>query len=53
MVRIKDVASVTDTLSEIDIISKLNQKKSVSVFVYKKEAGNVIEVIKNVRAYLD
>ncbi|PID29898.1 MAG: hypothetical protein CSB55_00780 [Candidatus Cloacimonadota bacterium] len=51
-IRLKDVASVKDTLSEIEVISKLNREKSVSLSVYKKAEGNVIEVIKNLRAYL-
>ncbi|MDD3052118.1 MAG: efflux RND transporter permease subunit, partial [Candidatus Cloacimonetes bacterium] len=52
-VRISDVAAVKDTLAENDIISKLNMNSSVSLYIYKKESGNVIEVIEEIKTYLE
>jgi len=53
LLRISNVAVVTDTLAERNVISKLNQQESVSLILYKKAEGNVIEVIKNIRKHID
>jgi len=50
VVRIGDVAAVRDTLEEAETISKLNTQKAVTVQVYKKADGNIISVMKDVRA---
>ncbi len=47
--RIRDVATVKDTLQERSIISKLDGSPSVTLFVYKKADGNIIKVMKDVR----
>ncbi len=47
--RIRDVATVNDTLEERSIISKLDGDPSVTLFVYKKADGNIIKVMKDVR----
>jgi multidrug efflux pump subunit AcrB len=49
MIRISDVATVEDTLEKEVIISKLDGLPSVNLQVYKKNEGNVIDVMKNVR----
>ncbi|MBN1754775.1 efflux RND transporter permease subunit [bacterium] len=51
-VRVQDVAMVRDTLAEEEVISKLDGKQSVSLFVYKKEDGNIINVMKDIGAYV-
>jgi len=48
-IRINDVATVKDTLEERNVISKLDGKKSVNIFVYKDAEGNIIDVIKDIR----
>lgn len=48
-VRIEDVATVRDTLEEASTMSKLNGKKAVTLDIYKKAEGNIIDVMKNVR----
>lgn len=53
VVRIKDVATVRDTLEKAQTISRLNGKQSISLMVYKKGDGNIIKVMKNVRSYVD
>lgn len=53
IIRVDDVAVVTDTLAERNVISKLNQQESVSLIIYKKAEGNVIEVIKDIRKYIE
>ncbi len=52
LLRISNVASVTDTLSERNVISKLNQQESVSLIIYKKAEGNVINVIKDIKKHI-
>ena len=49
LIRIKDVATVKDTLTEQVVISKLNGKVGTNLMVYKKADGNIINVIKDVR----
>ncbi len=49
-VKVTDIAAVKDTLEEQTVISKLNGDKSVSLSVYKKAEGNIIDVIKTIRA---
>ena len=48
-IRLKDVAIVKDTLEESNTISKLDMKKSVTLTVYKKEEGNIIQVVKDIK----
>ena len=51
-IRLEDVATVKDTLSERTIITKLDNEKSVNINVYKKSAGNIITVIKDIRKFI-
>ena len=51
--RIQDVASIKDTLEERSTLAKLDGKPSVRIDVYKKAEGNIINVIKDVREYVD
>ncbi len=51
-VRISDVAAVKDTLEKTQTLAKLNGKEGISIFVYKKGDGNIIKVMRDVRAYL-
>lgn len=49
-VRIDDVAEVKDTLEKRTTIGKLNGKPAVNLFVYKSSDGDIIKVMKDVRA---
>ncbi len=49
ILRIKDVATVKDTLEEATVISKLNGKVGTNLLVYKKAEGNIIDVVKKIR----
>ena len=51
--KIKEVAVVKDTLAERDIITKLDGEPSVNIKVYKKEEGNIISVMKEVRTLVE
>ncbi|MFC1888014.1 efflux RND transporter permease subunit, partial [Candidatus Cloacimonadota bacterium] len=53
ILRLSDVAAITDTLAERDVISKLNQEEAVSLIIYKKSEGNVIQVIKNIKKFVE
>ncbi len=48
-VKIKNVATVIDTLEESNTISKLNSEKAVTLDIFKKASGNIISVMKEVR----
>ncbi len=50
IIKIKDVATVRDTLEEATVISKLNGKVGSNIMVYKKAEGNIIKVVKDIRA---
>lgn len=50
-IKLKDVAKVSDTLEDSEIISKLNSEKSVTLQVYMKGEGNIITVMEDVRDY--
>jgi len=50
-IRILDVAAVRDTLQRPQTIARLNGKTSVSLLIYKKAEGNIVKVMKDVRAY--
>jgi multidrug efflux pump subunit AcrB len=49
--RVEDVATVRDTLARPETISRLNGAQSVSLLLYKKGDGNIVKVMKEVRAY--
>jgi len=49
-IRIRDVARVQDTLEETTVLGKLNGQPSVNLFVYKNADGDIIRVMKDVRA---
>ncbi len=52
-IRIGDVAAVKDTLEKRQTMARLNGVESVSIFLYKKGDGNIIKVMKEVRAYVE
>jgi len=52
-IRIRDVATVTDTLEERSTIAKLDGKISIRLQAYKKADGNIISVMNNIREYVD
>ncbi len=52
-IRVKDVATIVDTLEERSTLAKLDGKKSVRLEVYKKAEGNIISVMQDVRDYVE
>ncbi|MBN2542848.1 efflux RND transporter permease subunit [bacterium] len=52
-IQLEDVADVADTLAEQAVITKLDGEISVGLFAYKKEDGNIVEVMKDIREYVD
>ena len=48
-IKIKDVATVRDTLEETLTMSKLNGQKAVTLDIYKKADGNIISVMEEIR----
>ena len=49
-IRIGNVATVIDTLEEQVTIGKLNGDKAVNVNIYMGSEGNILQVMKNIRA---
>ncbi|MCG2760155.1 MAG: efflux RND transporter permease subunit [Candidatus Delongbacteria bacterium] len=49
VIRLDRVASVKDTLKEMNVYSRLNGKSGVFIYVYKKADGNIIDVIQVVK----
>jgi len=52
-IKLKDVATVRDTLEEASTLSKLNGEKAVTLNIYKKADGNIIRVMKDIRLKAD
>ncbi|MBP7563482.1 MAG: efflux RND transporter permease subunit [Candidatus Cloacimonetes bacterium] len=48
-IKLSEVATIKDTLQEQTVISKLNGRQSTSLSIFKKEEGNIIDVMKEVR----
>ncbi len=51
--RIEDVSVIRDTLENVVTISKLDGRESVNMSLYKREEGNIISVMNEVRQYID
>ncbi len=49
VLRVQDVATVRDTLEERKTIGKLNGIQAVNLNIYKKEEGNIVKVMDNIR----
>jgi len=52
-VQVKDVAKVTDTFELITVISKTNGKRAIDLVAVKKERGDAITVVKQIREVVD
>ena len=48
-IRVENIADVKDTYEERSVISRLNQKPVVSLTISKKEQGNSIKIIKQIK----
>ncbi|MBS3740735.1 MAG: efflux RND transporter permease subunit [Candidatus Cloacimonetes bacterium] len=48
-IRIRDIATVRDTLEEVETIGKLNGSQAVNLDLFKKKEGNIISVMEDVR----
>ena len=51
-IRIRDVATVRDTLKESETMSKLDMEKSVTLTIFKKEDGNIIKVVDDLKVLI-
>ena len=52
IVRIRDVARVTDSVEDIHTIGMFNGHPAIMVFVFKSATANVVETVDNVKAML-
>lgn len=53
ILRLKDVAVVSDTLEERSRFTKLDGKPGVRLEIYKKAEGNIIQVMRDVRVFTE
>jgi multidrug efflux pump subunit AcrB len=53
MIRIRDLASVTDGFKEPTILSRMNGKPAISFLVNKKESADVIRTVDRIKALLE
>ena len=51
-IKIKDIATVKDTLKESQTMSKLDMNKSVTLTIFKKEEGNIIKVVDDLKTLI-
>ena len=51
-IKIRDIATVRDTLEKPVSQARLNGSESVSIFLYKKGSGNIISIIADVKEYI-
>lgn len=52
-IRIKDVANVTDTFEEPEVLSRLNGKPAVTLSVSKRQQGSSIGIIDEIKGIVD
>lgn len=53
IIRLRDVAEVFDTLEDEDVITKIDGKKSVNLYLYQTSDGNILSIMDNVKQYLN
>lgn len=52
-IRVKDVATVTDTFEDEDVIFKTNGNRSINLTVIKRESGNTLKIVREVFNIID
>jgi len=52
-IRIEDVATVSDTFDDGDIIFKTNGKRSINLIVIKRESADTLKIVKSVNATIE
>ncbi|MFQ6093183.1 MAG: efflux RND transporter permease subunit [bacterium] len=53
IVRVKDVATVSDTFEEADVLSRLNGEPAVTLSVSKRREGSSIQIIDEIKRIVD
>lgn len=49
-VYIKDIAVISDTFEDPTLISKINGKRSINITIRKSKVGNIVDIVKEVKA---
>lgn len=52
IIKLNDIATVLDTLEVEDIYSRVDGVRNITLYVYQKLEGNILEVVKNIRKYM-
>jgi len=53
IIRLEDIAKIKDTYADPVTYSELNGKKIISLDVFKKSQGNVVNISKNVKKMIN
>ena len=52
VLRLRDIAKVTDTYEEMNVKTRLDGKESLNLYVYQNADGNILDIIKDIRSYI-
>ncbi|HQO09250.1 MAG TPA: efflux RND transporter permease subunit [Clostridiales bacterium] len=52
VIRVRDIAAVTDTYEDINVKTRLNGKESINLYVYQNADGNILDIIENIKKYV-
>ncbi len=53
MVRVGDIAEVTETFKKPEVIGRINGKPSINLMVSKKADGDVIDIVEEIKSLVD
>ncbi|MFQ6082232.1 MAG: efflux RND transporter permease subunit [Candidatus Aminicenantia bacterium] len=53
VIRVKDVARIKDSIKEREGLTRLNDRESIGLLIYKESGANTVKVTKKVREVLD
>ncbi len=52
-IRVKDVATVSDTFEQASVISRMNGRPAISFLIYKEEGADIIRTVARVRSFAE
>ena len=53
VIRIRDIAEVKDTYEDVDILTRLDGKESINLYVYQNTDGNILDIISKIKKYVN
>ncbi|NOR45278.1 MAG: MMPL family transporter, partial [Candidatus Delongbacteria bacterium] len=52
VIRLRDIAEVVDTYEDVNILTRLNGKESINLYVYQNTDGNILDIVSKIRKYV-